>query len=83
MDGTTSSATVVPLRVIRWYRLLRYDGTASPILSIVWMDAIHYKVTDDRGYAVTRAIYNVLGIDFEGHKDLLGMYISMKGQIFG
>ena len=23
-----------------------------------------------------RAIYNVLGIDSEGHKDLLGMYIS-------
>ena len=34
MDGTTSSATVVPLRVIRWYRLHRYDGTASPILSL-------------------------------------------------
>ena len=40
------------------------------------MDAIHYKVTDERGYAVTRAIYNVLGVDSEGHKDLLGMYIS-------
>ena len=39
---------------------------------IVWMDAIHYKVTDD----VTRAIYNVLGIDKEGHKELLRMYIS-------
>lgn len=23
---------------------------------IVWMDAIHYKVTDERGYVVTRAI---------------------------
>ena len=43
---------------------------------IVWMDAIHYKVTDERGCAVTRAIYNVLGIDREGHKELLGMYIS-------
>ena len=40
------------------------------------MDAIHYKVTDERGCAVTRAIYNVLGIDREGHKELLGMYIS-------
>ncbi len=40
------------------------------------MDAIHYKVTDERGCAVTRAIYNVLGVDKEGHKDLLGMYIS-------
>lgn len=31
---------------------------------------------DDRGCAVTRAIYNVLALDSEGHKDLLGMYIS-------
>ena len=40
------------------------------------MDAIHYKVTDECGCAVTRAIYNVLGIDREGHKELLGMYVS-------
>lgn len=31
---------------------------------------------DDRGCAVSRAIYNVLAIDKEGRKDLLGMYIS-------
>ena len=40
------------------------------------MDAIHYKVTDECGCAITRAIYNVLSIDREGHKELLGMYIS-------
>ena len=40
------------------------------------MDAIHYKVMDDSGRAVSRAIYNVLGIDKDGHKDVLGMYIS-------
>ena len=33
-------------------------------------------VTDERGCAVTRAIYNVLGIDRKGHKELLEMYIS-------
>ena len=50
--------------------------TLDAVYPIVWMDAIHYKVTDERGCAVTRAIYNVLGVDKEGHKDLLGMYIS-------
>ena len=40
------------------------------------MDTIHYKVTDERGCTITRAIYNVLSIDKEGHRDLLGMYIS-------
>ena len=46
------------------------------VYPIVWMDAIHYKVTDERGCAVTRAIYNVLGVDRDGHKELLGMYIA-------
>jgi transposase-like protein len=41
-----------------------------------WMDAIHYKVMDDKNRPATRAIYNVLGVDRNGHKDLLGMYIS-------
>ena len=31
---------------------------------------------DGKNRVVTRAIYNVLGIDKEGHKDLLGMYAS-------
>ena len=31
------------------------------VYPIVWMDAIHYKATDERGCGVTRAIYNVLG----------------------
>ena len=48
----------------------------DPVYLIVWMDAIHYKVTDERGCAVSRSIYNVLGIDKDGHKDVLGMYIS-------
>ena len=31
------------------------------VYAICWLDAIHYKVKDDSGRAVTRAIYNVLG----------------------
>lgn len=34
------------------------------------------KVMDKKGFAVTRAIYNVLGVGKNGKKDLLGMYIS-------
>ena len=46
------------------------------VYAICWLDAIHYKVRDDTGCAVTRAIYNVLGINKEGHKELLGMYVA-------
>ena len=48
------------------------------VYPIVWMDAIHYKVRDDKGATVTRAIYNVLGIGKDGGKDLLGMYVSQS-----
>ena len=40
------------------------------------MDAIHYKVRDDSGSTVSRAIYNVIDISKDGHKNLLGMYVS-------
>lgn len=46
------------------------------VYAICWLDAIHYKVKDNTGRAVTRAIYNVLGIDKDGHKELLGMYVA-------
>ena len=42
----------------------------------MWLDAVHYKVMDEKNRPVTRAIYNVLALNFEGRKELLGMYIS-------
>jgi putative transposase len=42
---------------------------------IVWMDAIHYKVKE-QGKVKSRAVYNILGINTEGKKDLLGVYVS-------
>lgn len=42
---------------------------------IVWLDAMHYKVRDE-GKVKSRAVYNILGIDKEGRKDLLGVYVS-------
>lgn len=45
------------------------------LYTIVWLDAKHYKVKEDHR-VVSRAVYNVLGIDRHGHKELLGMYVS-------
>src|SRR5574344_3115792 len=50
--------------------------TLEPVYAICWLDAIHYKVKDDSGRAVTRAIYNVLGVSKNGQKELLGMYVA-------
>ena len=46
------------------------------VYPIVWFDAVHYKVMDEKNRPVTRAIYNVLALTCEGRKELLGMYIS-------
>ena len=42
---------------------------------ILWLDAMHYKVKVD-GKITHRALYNILGINKDGRKDILGMYIS-------
>ena len=46
------------------------------VYAICWPDAIHNKVRDESGRAVTRAVYNVLGVGKDGHKELLGMYVA-------
>lgn len=45
------------------------------LYTIVWLDAMHYKVRDE-GRVVSRAVYNVLAVNKEGRKELIGMYIS-------
>lgn len=45
------------------------------LYTIVWLDAMHYKVKEG-GRTVSRAVYNVLGINKNGRKELIGMYVS-------
>ena len=47
----------------------------DPVYCIVWLDAMHYKVRVE-GRVEHRALYNILGIDKDGYKEVLGMYIS-------
>jgi transposase-like protein len=41
----------------------------------VWLDAIHYKVKEDGRY-ISKAVYTILGVDMEGRKEVLGLYLS-------
>ena len=47
----------------------------NSIYPFVFMDAIHYKVKENHQY-VTKAAYVVLGINMEGCKDILGIWIG-------
>ena len=40
----------------------------------VWLDAIHYKIKQDGRYA-HRAVHTVLGLNLEGKKEILGLYL--------
>jgi transposase-like protein len=45
------------------------------VYTIVWLDAIHYKVKE-QGSIKTKAVYCVIGLNRDGVKDLLGLYIG-------
>ncbi|WP_139991461.1 IS256 family transposase [Paenibacillus paridis] len=45
------------------------------VYAVVFLDAIHFKVKQD-GAIVNKAAYMVIGIDLDGCKDVLGMWIG-------
>lgn len=45
------------------------------VYPITYFDAIHYKVKEN-GKVVTKAVYTCLGIDLEGKKEVLGLWIG-------
>jgi transposase-like protein len=45
------------------------------IYPFIYLDAIHYKVREDGRY-VSKAFYTVLGVNLEGRKEILGLYLN-------
>lgn len=45
------------------------------IYPFIFMDAIHYKIRED-GHILNRAAYVVLGVNIDGNKDILGIWIG-------
>ncbi|WP_310551136.1 IS256 family transposase [Paenibacillus glufosinatiresistens] len=45
------------------------------VYAVIYMDAIHFKVKQD-GAIINKAAYMVIGIDLDGNKDVLGMWIG-------
>ncbi|PRD18117.1 UNVERIFIED_CONTAM: transposase for insertion sequence element ISRM3-like [Trichonephila clavipes] len=46
---------------------------------IVYLDAIHFKVRQDGKY-LSSAFYTVYSVDWEGNRDVLGLYIKSGGE---
>jgi putative transposase len=45
------------------------------VYAVVFLDAIHFKVRQD-GHIIKKAAYMVIGVDMDGGKDVLGMWIG-------
>ncbi|GFN34157.1 hypothetical protein PCURB6_44170 [Paenibacillus curdlanolyticus] len=45
------------------------------VYAVVFLDAIHFKVKQE-GATVNKAAYMVIGIDLDGNKDVLGMWMG-------
>jgi transposase-like protein len=74
ISATTLSAItdkVIPL-VKEWQQ-----RPLESLYCIVWLDAMYYKVKEE-GRTQTRCVYNILGINKDGQKDVLGMYVSQS-----
>lgn len=51
----------------------------APMYAIVYLDALHIKLKRD-GKIENVAVYNVLGVDMEGKRDILGHWIGDGGE---
>lgn len=52
-----------------------YSRMLERFYPVVFLDAVHFKVRED-GRIVTKAAYVALGIDAEGCKDILGIWVG-------
>lgn len=70
-NGTLSAVTDKIIHTVK-------EWQARPLESmypIVWLDAIHYKIKEN-GKVCSKAVYTILGVNIEGRKEVLGLYIS-------
>lgn len=52
-----------------------HNRPLQPVYAVVFLDAIHFKVKQD-GAIVNKAAYMVIGVDLDGNKDVLGIWIG-------
>ncbi|MBD2705890.1 IS256 family transposase [Spirosoma sp. BT702] len=69
--GQLSAITDKVLPLVEQWR----SRPLEAVYAFVWLDAVHFKVRQD-GKVVSKAAYNVLAVDLQGRKDLLGIYLG-------
>ncbi len=70
-DSTVSRITDKILPIVKEWQ----ERPLEEIYAVVFMDAIHYHVRNE-GRIIKKAVYVAIGIDMNGRKDVLGMYVG-------
>ncbi len=66
-QGLLTKVKLLPL-ITEWR-----NRPLDAVYAVVFLDAMFFK-TRENGKVVTKAVYNILGINQQGHKDILGFY---------
>lgn len=70
-DSTISRITDKILPIVKEWQ----QRPLESVYAVVFMDAIHYNVRSE-GRIVKKAVYVAIGLDTDGRKDVLGMYVG-------
>ena len=70
-NSTISRITDKVLPLIKEWQ----ERPLEEVYAVVYLDAIHFHVRSE-GRIVKKAVYIALGIDMEGRRDVLGMYVG-------
>ena len=70
-DSTVSRITDKILPIAKEWQ----QRPLESIYAVVFLDAIHYHVRSE-GQIVKKAVYIAIGINMDGHKDVLGMWVG-------
>ncbi len=70
-DSTISRVTDKILPIVKEWQ----ERPLEDIYAVVYLDAIHFHVRSE-GRIVKKAVYIALGLDMEGKRDVLGMYVG-------
>ena len=75
-DMDISAAQITSITDKIWPEIEQWRSRAlDDVYPFVWLDALFYKVKQD-GQIKSMAAYLVLGMNIEGEKDLLGIYLA-------
>ncbi len=74
VEISTGALTTITDKIIETVKRWQARPLES-IYPVVWLDAIHYKIHEN-GKVISKAVYTILGVNLNGKKDVLGLYIS-------